>query len=45
MGPRLAERRSLEEWVSLLEQAGFEDIWAQLFNETHILIKAKGPKQ
>lgn len=44
MGPRLAERRSLEEWVLLLEQASFEDIWAQRFNETHILIKAKGAR-
>ncbi|AHF08453.1 class I SAM-dependent methyltransferase [Desulfitobacterium metallireducens] len=45
MGPLLAERRSLEEWVLVLEQAGFEDIWTQLFNTTHILIKAKGVKQ
>lgn len=45
MGPTLAERRSLEEWVLLLEEAGFEDIWAQIFNETHILFKAKGSQQ
>ncbi|HVJ50577.1 class I SAM-dependent methyltransferase [Desulfitobacterium sp.] len=42
MGPQLNERRSVEEWITLLEEAGFEDIWAQIFNETHILIKAKG---
>ncbi|MHB1654539.1 MAG: class I SAM-dependent methyltransferase [Desulfitobacteriaceae bacterium] len=41
MGPPLSERHSLEEWVTLLEQAGFEDIWVQIFNPTHILLRGK----
>lgn len=41
MGPPLQERRSIEEWITLIEQAGFEDIWAQVFNPAHILLRAK----
>lgn len=43
MGPPLDERRSVEEWIALLEQAGFEDIWAQIYNPAHILIRGKNP--
>ncbi|OLN32597.1 class I SAM-dependent methyltransferase [Desulfosporosinus metallidurans] len=41
MGPQLSERRSQEEWVTILEQAGFEDIWVQIFNPAHILFRGK----
>lgn len=41
MGPPLSERRPLEEWVTLLEQAGFEDIWVQIFHPAHILMRGK----
>lgn len=41
MGPPLHERRSIEEWITLVEQAGFEDIWTQVFNPAHILLRAK----
>lgn len=44
MGPPLDERRSVEEWIALAEQAGFEDIWAQVFNPAHILLRAKAAK-
>ena len=40
MGPPLAERRLPEEWVALLEQAGFSDVWLQIFGSTHILMRA-----
>lgn len=43
MGPPLNERRSQEEWITMLEQAGFEDIWVQFF-PAHILIKGKVSK-
>lgn len=41
MGPPLHERRSIEEWAALVEQAGFDDIWVQIFNPAHILLRAK----
>lgn len=41
MGPPLKERRSLEEWITMLEQAGFEGIWVQIFNPTHLLLRGK----
>ncbi len=40
MGPPLEERRSFEEWVALLKQAGFHDIWGQI-SQSHILIRSK----
>jgi ubiquinone/menaquinone biosynthesis C-methylase UbiE len=39
MGPPLAERRSIDHWVSLLEQAGFENIWVQTLEPGFVLIK------
>ncbi|GAB6172077.1 hypothetical protein JCM15765_15550 [Paradesulfitobacterium aromaticivorans] len=39
MGPPLSERRSLEEWIMTLEQAGFEDVWVQIFHPVHILLR------
>ena len=44
MGPKLSERRSQEEWITILEQAGFEDIWIQNFNPAHVLFKGKSSK-
>lgn len=41
MGPPLQERHSVEEWIALVEQAGFTDIWTQIFNPAHILLRAK----
>ncbi len=38
-GPPLAERRSSGEWVELVEQAGFENIWVQDFSPTHVLLR------
>ncbi len=41
MGPPLSERLSVEEWVRMLEEAGFKDIWAQVFAPAHILLRGK----
>lgn len=38
-GPPLAERRSIDHWVSLMEQAGFENIWVQTLKPAFVLIK------
>lgn len=44
MGPSLNERRSQEEWTAMLEQAGFEDIWVQILEPAHILLRGTVPK-
>lgn len=44
MGPPISERLSVEEWVAMLEEAGFEDIWVQIFHPAHILIRGKASK-
>ncbi|KLU58970.1 ubiquinone/menaquinone biosynthesis C-methyltransferase UbiE [Peptococcaceae bacterium CEB3] len=40
MGPPLADRKSTEEWSSLLEAAGFDNIWLQPLAPSHVLLKA-----
>lgn len=44
MGPSLNERRSQEEWTAMLEEAGFEDIWVQILEPAHILLRGKPQK-
>ena len=39
MGPPLTERRTIDHWVSLIEQAGFENIWVQKLDPAFVLIK------
>ncbi|MDI6915557.1 MAG: hypothetical protein QMC95_15295 [Desulfitobacteriaceae bacterium] len=41
MGPPLGERPSIEEWVRMLEEAGFKDIWVRVFAPAHILLRGK----
>ncbi len=41
MSPPLGERPSIEEWVRMLEEAGFKDIWVQVFAPAHILLRGK----
>ncbi|CAA7601896.1 methylene-fatty-acyl-phospholipid synthase/demethylmenaquinone methyltransferase [Acididesulfobacillus acetoxydans] len=40
MGPPLADRKSAQEWSSLLEAAGFGNIWFQPLAPGHVLLKA-----
>jgi hypothetical protein len=39
MGPPIAERRPSDYWVSLMEQAGFDNMWVQTFQPAFVLIK------
>jgi len=39
MGPPIGERRPIDYWVSLLEQAEFENIWVQTLQPAFVLIK------
>ena len=39
MGPPMSERRPIDYWVSLLEQAGFSNIWVQTLQPAFVLIK------
>jgi len=39
MGPPIAERRPSDYWVSLMEQAGFVNMWVQTLQPAFILIK------
>ncbi len=44
MGPPLSERRSLEEWVEMLEQAGIGVIETRVFSPAHVLLRGRALK-
>ena len=44
LGPPSSERRTPEEWVTLLAQAGFENVWVQIFQPAHVLLRGTAIK-